>query len=442
MKRSHRTLFSTALVLLCLALMIGVGVLLLKTLPKKQPAAVGTIQTGAVFEQNTATAAPDREQAYEGELPNLSDTVEPDEAETPAPEDEAASAAQKLAEQTLAGMTLEEKLWQLFFVTPEAITNVDTATLAGDTTRAALEQQPVGGLVYFAKNLENREQTVAMLENTQSYAKIPLFLGVDEEGGTVSRLKTSGLAIDTGVGSMQSVGETADPAAAYAAGQEIAGHLHALGFNLDFAPVADVSSGKDAVIGSRSFGTDPELCASMAGIVSNALTDGGIIPCLKHFPGYGSAASDDHEGAVSIGKTLEELESSDLLPYRRILASQDVPFIMVTHLRYPALTGGDTPADLSSEIVTDLLRNKLGYENVIITDSHQMASITDHYSAAEAAVAAITAGCDMVLMPEDLQEAYDGLKNAVADGTLTEARIDESVLRILTVKAEYNLLTE
>ena len=122
MKRSHRTLFSTALVLLCLALVIGVGVLLLKTLPKKQPAAVDTIQTGAVFDQNTATAAPDREQAYEGELPNLSDTVEPDEAETPAPEDEAASAAQKLAEQTLAGMTLEEKLWQLFFVTPEAMT--------------------------------------------------------------------------------------------------------------------------------------------------------------------------------------------------------------------------------------------------------------------------------------------------------------------------------
>ena len=115
---------------------------------------------------------------------------------------------------------------------------------------------------------------------------------------------------------------------------------------------------------------------------------------------------------------------------------------MVTHLNYPALTGGDTPADLSSEIVTDLLRNKLGYSNVIITDSHQMASITDHYTSAEAAVAAIAAGCDMVLMPEDLQEAFDGLKAAVEDGTLTEARIDESVRRILTVKAAYGLLKD
>lgn len=442
MRNKHRNLLSAALVMLCIALLAGTAVLLLRTLPKKQPGTVDTIQTGAVFDQTDNTAAPDREQAYDGELPNLSDTLEPDEAETPAPEDEAALAAAKLADQTLASMTLDEKLWQLFFVTPEAITKVETATLAGEATKAAIESQPVGGLVYFAKNLENRAQTVTLLENSQSYSKIPLFLGVDEEGGTVSRLKTSGLDIDTGVGTMQSIGETADPAAAYAAGQEIAGNLHALGFNLDFAPVTDVSSGKNAAIGSRSFGTDPELCASMAGIISNALTDGGVIPCLKHFPGYGGAAADDHEGSVTVDKTLEELESCDLIPYRRLLAGQNVPFIMVTHLSYPALTGGDTPADLSSEIVTDLLRNKLGYSNVIITDSHQMASITDHYTSAEAAVAAIAAGCDMVLMPEDLQEAFDGLKAAVEDGALTEARIDESVRRILTVKAAYGLLKD
>ncbi len=442
MKRNHRNLFSVAVVLLCLALVTGAGILLLRALPEKQAGTVDSIQTGAVFDQTNSTAAPDREEAYEGDLPNLSNTVEPDESETPQPEDEAAAAAVKLARQTLAGMTLDEKLWQLFFVTPEAITGVETATLAGDATKAAIESMPVGGLVYFAKNLENRAQTVTLLKNSQSYSKIPLFLGVDEEGGTVSRLKTSGLAIDTGVGTMQSVGESADPAAAYAAGQEIAGNLHALGFNLDFAPVADVSSGKNAAIGSRSFGTDPELCASLAGIVSNALTDGGVIPCLKHFPGYGGAAADDHEGAVVIDKTLEELESCDLIPYRRILADQDVPFIMVTHLRYPSVTGGNAPADLSSKIVTDLLRNKLGYANVIITDSHQMASITDDYTPAQAAVAAIAAGCDMILMPEDLQAAYDGLKAAVDAGTLTEARIDESVLRILTVKANYSLLTE
>lgn len=211
MRNKHRNLLSVALVLLCIALLAGTAVLLLRTLPKKQPGTVDTIQTGAVFDQTDNTAAPDREQAYDGELPNLSDTLEPDEAETPAPEDEAALAAAKLAEQTLASMTLDEKLWQLFFVTPEAITKVETATLAGEATKAAIESQPVGGLVYFAKNLENRAQTVTLLENSQSYSKIPLFLGVDEEGGTVSRLKTSGLAIDTGVGTMQSIGETRRP---------------------------------------------------------------------------------------------------------------------------------------------------------------------------------------------------------------------------------------
>ena len=214
MRNKHRNLLSVALVLLCIALLAGTAVLLLRTLPKKQPGTVDTIRTGAVFDPSDNTAAPDREQAYDGELPNLSDTLEPDEAETPAPEDEAALAAAKLADQTLASMTLDEKLWQLFFVTPEAITKVETATLAGEATKAAIESQPVGGLVYFAKNLENRAQTVTLLENSQSYSKIPLFLGVDEEGGTVSRLKTSGLAIDTGVGTMQSIGETADPAAA------------------------------------------------------------------------------------------------------------------------------------------------------------------------------------------------------------------------------------
>ena len=140
MRNKHRNLLSAALVMLCIALLAGTAVLLLRTLPKKQPGTVETIQTGAVFDQTDNTAAPDREQAYDGELPNLSDTLEPDEAETPAPEDEAALAAAKLADQTLASMTLDEKLWQLFFVTPEAITKVETATLAGEATKAAISQ--------------------------------------------------------------------------------------------------------------------------------------------------------------------------------------------------------------------------------------------------------------------------------------------------------------
>ena len=263
-----------------------------------------------------------------------------------------------------------------------------------------------------------------------------------EEGGTVSRVGSNPDMGVPSVGDMRSLGKQQDPAAAYAAGQDIGGSLHALGFNLDFAPVADVAQGADSVIGSRSFGSDPELCASLAGVIVKSLRAEGIVSCLKHFPGYGSATVDDHNGTSIVEKTLSELEGCDLVPFQSIIASEgSVPFVMVSHLSYPNVTGSDAPADLSASIVTDILRDKLDYQNVIITDSHSMASITDHYSAGDAAVKALAAGCDMILMPSDLQAAFDAVKAAVADGTLSQARIDESVLRILTVKAEYGIIS-
>ena len=439
-------------VLFCIALLAGVGVLLWKTLPEKQkPEQAETIQTDGVFSSEPTTVEPEREAPYEGELPDQAeaaqpetpDEQQPESTENPeVPDNMTVSGAQQTAQALLDTMTDEEKLWQLFFVTPEAITNVNTATVAGEATKKALAQYPVGGIVYFAKNLEDREQTVALLENTQSYAKIPLFLGVDEEGGTVSRVGSNPDMGVPSVGDMRSLGKSQDPAAVYAAGQDIGGGLHALGFNLNFAPVADVAQGADSVIGSRSFGSDAELCASLAGVIVKSLRAEGIVSCLKHFPGYGSATVDDHNGTSVVEKTLSELEACDLVPFQTIIASEgSVPFVMVSHLSYPNVTGSDTPADLSSSIVTDILRDKLEYQNVIITDSHSMASITDHYSAGEAAVMALASGCDMILMPSDLQAAFDAVKAAVADGTLSQARIDESVLRILTVKAEYGIIS-
>ena len=408
-------------ILFCIALLGGVGVLLWKTLPEKQqPQQAETIQTDSVFSSEQTAVEPEREAPYEGELPEQAEAAQPEQpdseqpSEPAAPDDTPVTDAQKTAQATLASMTEDEKLWQLFFVTPEAITNVNTATVAGEATKNALAQYPVGGIVYFAKNLEDRAQAAALLANTQSYAKIPLFLGVDEEGGTVSRIGANEALGGTKVADMRSFGQSADPAQVYAAGQTLAANLTGLGFNLDFAPDCDVVSGVDSVIGSRSFGSDPELCASLAGVIVKSLRAEGVVSCLKHFPGYGSATVDDHNGTSIVEKTLDELESCDLVPFQSIIAQEgSVPFVMVTHLSYPNVTGSDTPADLSSAIVTDILRDKLGYQNVIITDSQSMSSITDHYSAGEA---------------------------AVADGTLTQSRIDESVLRILTVKAEYGIL--
>ena len=433
-------------VLFCIVLLCGVGFLLWKTLPEKQPKQVESLETDRVFASDQPAVEPDREDPYEGELPEGAQAAEqPDETtsdtpQTPAPEEPSSDAAKK-AQTVLASMTQDEKLWQLFFVTPEALTNVNTATVAGETTKNALQTYPVGGIIYFAKNLETREQAAAMLANTQSYSRIPLFLGTDEEGGTVSRIGANEALGGTKVADMRSYGQSADPAQVYHAGLSLAANLTGLGFNLDFAPDCDVVSGADSVIGSRSFSSDPELCASLAGVIVKSLRAGGVVSCLKHFPGYGSATVDDHNGTSIIEKSLEELQATDLVPFQSIISSEDsAPFVMVTHLSYPNVVGDDTPADLSSAIVTDLLREKLGFRNVIITDSHAMASITDRYSAGEAAVKALAAGCDMILMPADLQAAFDAVKAAVADGTLTQTRIDESVLRILTVKAEFGIL--
>ena len=451
-RKKKRSPLTALVVILCLALLGGTGYLLWKALPqKKAPDTVSSLETNAVFENdNGSTVQPEREQAYEGELPKTDTPSEPAQEEAPAgeqPEDDQPDAPSDtpeaaLARETLAGMSLDEKIWQLFFVTPESLTGYPKVTEAGLATKEALGYKPVGGLIYFAQNLEDAEQVTAMLTTVQTFTKIPLFLGTDEEGGTVSRVGSNAALGGQNIGDMASYGEAGDPAALYNAMCTVADMLTGLGFNMDFAPVADVSGGRtDNVIGSRSFGTDPELCASMVSVALGALQDNGVAGCLKHFPGYGSAVTDDHYGTSILNKTEEELDACDLLPFASGIES-GTAFVMVSHLSVPAVTGDDTPSDLSEKIISGLLRNKLGFENVIITDAQNMASITDHYTPAEAAVGALKAGADMILMPADLQAAHDGVAAAVKDGTLSEARLNESVLRILTVKARFGILTE
>ena len=437
-------LLSTLVVLLCIVLLGGAAFALWRAIPQKKADTVTSLETGSVFERDENIVEPDREQAYEGDVsvpseaqPDAEVQPEPDSEQPALPDDGSLARAQAV----LDTMTQEEKLWQLFFVTPEALTGVETATRAGDTTKDALEAMPVGGIVYFAKNLENAEQTRQMLENTQSCVRIPLFLGVDEEGGSVARVSSNPDMGVSPIASMAEFGAQGDAAALYSAVSGLAAGIKALGFNLDFAPVADVASGKSAVIGERSFGSDAALCASMSSIASGALADNGVVSCLKHFPGYGSASADDHNGPAEVTKTLEQLEQCDFLPFISGI-EKGVPFIMVSHLSVPAVTGDDTPCDLSYAAVTETLRNKLGYSNVIITDAQNMASITGRYGAGEAAVAALKAGVDMILMPDDLQAAYDAVQAAVESGALTAQRIDESVLRILRIKAQYGLLPE
>lgn len=341
-------------------------------------------------------------------------------------------------EEIIDTMTLEEKVSQLFMVTPEALTGVGTATRAGETTKNAIDEYPVGGVIYFSKNLTSPEQTKEMLSSTQQYASehmgFPVFLSVDEEGGEVARIGSNAAFGTERVGNMSDVGARGDTQEAYDAGSTIGAYLKELGFNMDAAPDADVlTNPQNQVVKNRSFGSDPQLVASMAAAQLEGLGDQGITGMYKHFPGHGGTTGDSHAGYAYVDDTLEELKNGALVPFQDGI-DNGVDVIMVSHIACPNVTGDDTPATLSKTMITDILRDDMGFDGMVMTDALDMGAITAQYSPGEAAVKSLIAGADMLLMPEDFQSAYQGVLDAVGNGTLTEERIDESVRRILKVK--------
>ena len=334
-------------------------------------------------------------------------------------------------------LTLEQKVAQLFIVRPEAVTGVGQVTAAGETTRAALAEMPVAGICYFADNLLDADQTREMLSNTMSYGReangLPMFLCVDEEGGTVSRVGGNpGFGVDN-VGDMCDVGATGDADQAYEVAKHIGTYLDYLGFNVDFAPDADIANNPDGTMGRRSFGSTADVVAPMVAAQVRGFEDAGMLCAAKHFPGIGGALGDSHDTSIYSEKTLDEIRAEELRPFEAAI-EEDVPFVMVGHLSMPNVTGDDDPATISSEIVTDLLRNELGYEGIIITDSMGMGAATEAVGMERVAVAALLAGVDIVLMPADLQAAYQGVLDAISSGELTEERVDESVRRIVRTK--------
>lgn len=357
------------------------------------------------------------------------------------PED-AAAAARAAADERIGAMTLEQKVAQLFIVTPEALVEgVSQVTQAGDMTRDGVAAHPVGGIVYFAQNLLDPEQTTTMLANVKQFyadaGNVAPFIAVDEEGGTVVRVADNEAFGAQDVGDASALGSAGDTEAAKRAAEQIADYLMPLGFNLDFAPVADVVDPlRSDTMGLRSFSSDAAVAADMVRAEVEGFRDKKMLCCAKHFPGIGAAAGDSHEGAITIEATNEELETVDLVPFRAAIEA-GVPMIMVGHVSLPNIVGDSTPAPLSSAVVQGMLRDSLGYTGIIVTDSLSMGAITDYYTPAEAAVAALKAGCDIPLMPERLDEAYQGVLSAVQVGELTEERLDESLTRILTAKQEY-----
>lgn len=355
------------------------------------------------------------------------------DAETAVPETyDDAKVLDEVVEAIIAEMTLEEKVAGLFVVTPEGITGVDTAVQAGDGTKTALEKYPVGGLVYFKKNIQSEEQIKKMIENSVSYNKYPMFIAVDEEGGKVTRLADA-LKLDN-IGPMAEIGSTGYSNNAYEAMKTVGTYLTSHGFNLNFAPVADVLTNEDnESIGDRSFSSDPSVVAGMVTSAMNGLEEVGVTACVKHFPGLGDASEDTHNGLAVIDKSLDELKQTELVPFISAIEN-GANMIMVGHMSLPQVVGDNTPATMSKEVISDLLRSELGFNGVVITDAMNMGAITEYYGADEAAIRAFKAGADMVLMPEDFKLAYEGVIAAVKDGTISEERINNSLKRVFRIK--------
>ena len=344
--------------------------------------------------------------------------------QTPAPPLTAEAYAAQLTQQ----LSLDDELGQMMLVqisgqnvTPDAVQMINA--------------QGAGGVLFFGPNIGSGDQIRSLTAQLQQIAPIPLLMSIDQEGGTVNRLSNI-------VGARPSAASLTSPAQARQEGQSDATLLHTYGFNLNLAPVVDVGT-LNPELWSRTFGSSPDRVAAMAGAYLEGLQQSGLVTgCLKHYPGLGETATDPHVGMPVLRSSRADWESTNLAPYRTLLKSDDVRAILVSHEMIPAVDP-NLPSSLSPAIVDGVLRHELGYNGVVITDSLYMGALNQHWSVSQAIVLAIIAGSDIVIGPYNaqmVQDAKAALKQAISDGTLTRARIDTSVQRILALKITMGLI--
>lgn len=349
---------------------------------------------------------------------------------TPTPVTDAA-----LAAEMVRGMTLDQKLGQMVIV------EFYGSTVNGDLA-AMIQHNQISGVLIENKNgnAQTRSQLVALNKGMQALAHVPLFISTDYEGGLVNELRQ----ITGERPSDATIGATNNPQVAYNAGHGAATDLTGLGLNVNFMPIVDVlTNPHNPGLPQRAFGADPTLVTNMGHAYLKGLTDGGVIGCLKHFPGLGSANLDPHLTLPTMNRSLATLNAVDLVPYRTMINEGIVPMVMVTHILNPQLDP-HLPTSLSPTVVTTLLRNNLGFQGVIISDTLWMGGISNTYTLAQAAVLAVKAGTDLLLGPRglaDTQNMIYGLQQAVMSGQISLNQIDASVTRILTLKLKYHLIS-
>ncbi|HCI82268.1 MAG TPA: hypothetical protein DHW02_21550 [Ktedonobacter sp.] len=341
-----------------------------------------------------------------------------------------------VATRIVHNMSLDEKLGQMVIV------EFYGSTLNSDLIQM-IQTYHVSGVLIENKNgnAQTRTQLVTLNSAMQGQTHIPLFISTDYEGGLVNELRQ----ITGERPSEAAIGATQNPQVAYNAGYNAAQDLTSLGLNINFMPIVDVlTNPNNPGLPDRTFGSDPTLVTNMGQAYLKGLTDGGIVGCLKHFPGLGSANLDPHLALPTMNRSLATLNAIDFVPYRTMINEGIVPMVMVTHILNPQLDP-NLPTSLSPNVVTGILRNNLGFQGVIISDTLWMGGISNTYTLAQAAVLAVKAGTDLILGPRGLSDTANmlyGLHQAVMNGSISMNEIDASVTRILELKLKYHILSK
>ncbi len=325
--------------------------------------------------------------------------------------------------------TLEDKVWQMMYVTPQDLIG-EKHSDDKELWATALDKKPAGGIVFLSDNIPSVEGMHGMMDAIYS-ADAGVFLGLDEEGGEVARLAYA-LGVTTRFKPMYEY-QLKGTGVAFQNAQTIGKDISSFGFNMNFAPVADVWNNYwNTVIGYRSYATDAKRCAELVAAAVEGYHSAGIISVLKHFPGHGNTFEDSHYDSAYTKKTIEEMRRCEFLPFiSGIEAGCDV--VMLGHIIATDIDP-DNPATLSSIIIKDILRGELGFEGLVITDAFTMAGL-GQLTEAEAVVLAVEAGCDMILAPGDPEAAV----KAIAENVSPE-RIEESYQRILELKRTWGLI--
>ena len=379
------------------------------------------------------TNAPEETDAASDEVTDADSSDETASDQTDAANQEDAEAVlEEMVASQIAGMSIEQKVAALFFVTPEQLLGIETpVTEVGSSVSEKLNQYPVGGIVLKADNIASAEGLSEMVSNLQVFTQNSLFIGISDEGGEDSPFITTGISENV-IASQKEIAESLGNTGAYSAGISLGSELKQFGFNVDFAPLADVSLKAGSIAEERGFGKDAATNAELTRNVVKGLTDQSIFAGVKYFPGYGDATQEGNGGQIISQRTRDDLKE-EYAPYQEAIDA-GAKFLMISHVSLPKIRGDKRPASLSPEIITDIVREEWGYDGIVITDYMDKSCIYQKYTYAEAAVGAIEAGADMILSTKNFAKSYNGILDAVKKGQLTEERINQSLTRIYKVK--------